>query len=28
VHQGDRPPRRGHLRPVDDSDGTAFTSSR
>jgi hypothetical protein len=28
AHQGDRPPRRGHLRPVDDSDGTAFTSSR
>ena len=28
VHQGDRPPRRGHLRPVDDSDGSAFTANR
>jgi hypothetical protein len=28
VHQGDRPPRRGHLRPVDDADGSAFTANR
>ena len=26
--QGDKPPRRGHLRSVDDADGSAFTSSR
>ena len=28
VHQGDKPPRRGHLRPVDDADGSAFTANR
>jgi hypothetical protein len=28
VRQGDKPPRRGHLRPVDDADGTAFTANR
>lgn len=28
VGQGDKPPRRGHLRSVDDADGSAFTSSR
>ena len=28
VHPGDRPPRRGHLRPVDDADGSAFTANR
>ena len=28
VRQGDKPPRRGHLRPVDDSDGSAFTANR
>ena len=28
VHQGDKPPRRGHLRPVDDSDGSAYTANR
>ena len=27
-HQGDKPPRRGHLRPVDDADGSAFTANR
>lgn len=28
VRQGDKPPRRGHLRPVDDADGTAFRANR
>lgn len=28
VRQGDKPPRRGHLRPVDDADGSAFTANR
>jgi hypothetical protein len=28
VHQGDKPPRRGHLRPVDDADGSAFSANR
>lgn len=28
VHQGDKPPRRGHLRSVDDADGSAFTANR
>jgi hypothetical protein len=28
VHPGDKPPRRGHLRPVDDSDGSAYTANR
>lgn len=28
VHQGDKPPRRGHLRPVDDSDGPAYSANR
>ena len=27
-HLGDKPPRRGHLRPVDDADGSAFTANR
>ena len=26
--QGDKPPRRGHLRSVDDADGSAFTANR
>jgi hypothetical protein len=26
--QNDKPPRRGHLRPVDDADGSAFTANR
>jgi hypothetical protein len=28
VRQGDKPPRRGHLRSVDDADGSAFTANR
>jgi len=28
VAQNDKPPRRGHLRSVDDADGSAFTANR
>ena len=28
VAQSDKPPRRGHLRSVDDADGSAFTANR
>ena len=28
VGQGDKPPRRGHLRSVDDADGSAYSANR